>query len=959
MTSNPVSNAPTPESAGDQPQQPRSDVNGVKQGVLWGWAWDPIHPDTRQQLIIEHSLGDSVRVTADQFRQDLLEHKVGDGHHGFTFPLPSSWLTRDGTIQLRFQSSGLPLKRGTLQVCGGRIEQDAEHASHNPADKQHRKAAEKSAALVDACRKIAKLSQAAGRGYARAACRDLSTICLMRGGLTVRKLAAFQQLCLIMRDSGIAPANKIPVHLSEIAEQAFRDTPYWRNSLVHAELLAQSGAVAKAYSLVLGLLSQGRRRTDTYLAAANLTGMGVLGDFAEIDDDLMRERARFDWINAALASNGYNPIEKIEASLKLSLDNITGGATSPQDPVPDQPLISVIIPCFNAEAFLATSIESILKQTEKRMEILLVDDASTDGTREIIAACESRDPRARAIYLDTNRGVYNARNTALAVARGEFVTVQDADDWAHPQRIESHLRQMEQNPGIIASVSQWARCSDNLHFHRRPYSGRFLHMNSASIFFRREPCLEKIGYWDCVRFGADTEYWHRIRTCFGDDAVVEMQGHLLAFGRQRDNSLSQAQATAYHGGKTGCRRAYMHGYLNWHAKISAGQANPRMDFPLPKRPFAIHPRMAPHRPSTDAEFDVVMVSDFRHMGGNTASNLQEIQAQFKAGLRTGLMQVDRYDFPADRPIHPQIQECLDRGMAEWVCHGDTVNTGLAILRFPAIFNEWCAFYPEIHARHLAVIINQPPRRTVGEKPFYCVRRCQHHIEKLFKQPGQWYPIGPAARQSMVEDGFADLLESVDWVNIIDLDPYRNERTGFLTDKPVIGRHSRDDYTKWSPSAAELLQAYPDDPAFKVRILGGADTPAKTLGTLPDNWEVLPFNSVPAEQFLHDIDFFVFFPHPQRIEAFGRNIIEAMAARCLVILPQMFEPLFGDMALYCEPSGVQEIILKYWHDQDAYLKRVESVHAELTRRFSHNTHLRRIAPLVGIKPGTPAAGQSDT
>ena len=136
---------------------------------------------------------------------------------------------------------------------------------------------------------------------------------------------------------------------------------------------------------------------------------------------------------------------------------------------------------------------------------------------------------------------------------------------------------------------------------------------------------------------------------------------------------------------------------------------------------------------------------------------------------------------------------------------------------------------------------------------------------------------------------------------------------------MIGRHGRDAVEKWPSRAADILAAYPDDGAMRVRILGGANVPARTLGRLPDAWEVLEFNSVPPRDFLASLDFFVFFPHEERIEAFGRTIIEAMASGCATILPPVFRPLFGEAALYCAPAEVRDLVMRLYADRSAYLR----------------------------------------
>lgn len=101
-----------------------------------------------------------------------------------------------------------------------------------------------------------------------------------------------------------------------------------------------------------------------------------------------------------------------------------------------QPLISVVMPCFNAAPYVREAVSSVLGQTHNNLELILVDDGSTDGSSETIAELtQQHSPRVR--LLKTNRvGPYPARNAALKVIHGSHVAFLDADDWWQPQTLE-------------------------------------------------------------------------------------------------------------------------------------------------------------------------------------------------------------------------------------------------------------------------------------------------------------------------------------------------------------------------------------------------------------------------------------------------------------------------------------------------------------------------------------------
>lgn len=98
----------------------------------------------------------------------------------------------------------------------------------------------------------------------------------------------------------------------------------------------------------------------------------------------------------------------------------------------NQPLISVIVPIYKAEKYLSVCVESILKQTYRNLEIILVDDASPDMCPQICDEYAANDDRIIVIHKD-NGGVAEARNAGLRAARGELIGFVDADDWLAPE----------------------------------------------------------------------------------------------------------------------------------------------------------------------------------------------------------------------------------------------------------------------------------------------------------------------------------------------------------------------------------------------------------------------------------------------------------------------------------------------------------------------------------------------
>lgn len=109
-------------------------------------------------------------------------------------------------------------------------------------------------------------------------------------------------------------------------------------------------------------------------------------------------------------------------------------------------LVTVVIPAYNAEAFLLQAISSVLSQTHRDLELIVVDDGSTDESREL--ALSISDPRV-SVHTGPNRGPSAARNVGLRQAVGEFVAFLDADDYWLPEKLEKQLSVMEHDPACL------------------------------------------------------------------------------------------------------------------------------------------------------------------------------------------------------------------------------------------------------------------------------------------------------------------------------------------------------------------------------------------------------------------------------------------------------------------------------------------------------------------------------
>lgn len=117
-----------------------------------------------------------------------------------------------------------------------------------------------------------------------------------------------------------------------------------------------------------------------------------------------------------------------------------------------KPLVSIVMPVYNAEAYLADAINSMLKQTYQNFEFIIIDDASTDGSLEMIRKYQkrfSKKIKVVSVKKNLNRGGDHCANLGIAKARGKYIARMDADDISLPQRLEKQVEFLEKNPKVF------------------------------------------------------------------------------------------------------------------------------------------------------------------------------------------------------------------------------------------------------------------------------------------------------------------------------------------------------------------------------------------------------------------------------------------------------------------------------------------------------------------------------
>lgn len=219
------------------------------------------------------------------------------------------------------------------------------------------------------------------------------------------------------------------------------------------------------------------------------------------------------------------------------------------------PLVSVIMPVFNGELYLAEAIDSILSQTFTDFELIIVDDGSEDGSAEIIRAYEKRDGRIQFIQLDENVGTADARNSGLWRSNGKYVTMMDCDDVSLPERLAEQVAFLDSNPdigavGIQARAVNHDRSQDLFDLlvpsqHCLIVLDMFVRHGFvyATPMYRREQLMAVDGHEPKRRTAADRELLGRllwetsIRYANVPKILMLYRRHRLSVGHNRDSKL--------------------------------------------------------------------------------------------------------------------------------------------------------------------------------------------------------------------------------------------------------------------------------------------------------------------------------------------------------------------------------------------------------------------------------------
>ena len=207
------------------------------------------------------------------------------------------------------------------------------------------------------------------------------------------------------------------------------------------------------------------------------------------------------------------------------------------------PLISCVVPVFNGERYLRETLDSILAQTYRVLEIIVADDGSTDGSASVVA-----DYGDKARYLrQANMGAPAARNLGIKAARGDFIAFLDADDLWHSRKLERQMARFEARPELQGSITLvqnfWVAelAQEAAHFRDRFLAKPLPGYHSETLLARRS-LFDTVGPFNPELRHADKTEWF-LRAA-NKQAAIELLPDILVYRRIHKHNTSRSQGDA-------------------------------------------------------------------------------------------------------------------------------------------------------------------------------------------------------------------------------------------------------------------------------------------------------------------------------------------------------------------------------------------------------------------------------
>lgn len=592
------------------------------------------------------------------------------------------------------------------------------------------------------------------------------------------------------------------------------------------------------------------------------------------------ERQWLRTFNEVHAADGLEPIRLRPTTASRSPYQLL---EAPVDDRIDEDPVTVVMSAYRPNRDLLLAVRGVMDQTWANLELLVVDDASPPKFHDLFDEAEAFDPRVRVVRAPRNRGTYEARNLALSLASGRWMTFQDSDDWTHPRRVEHQVRHLQEAPQVLANRSWTLRAFADLTMSFVGYPA--MRLNASSLLFDREQVSKLVGEFDSTRKTGDMELPFRLRAVRPGSVRDLPHPAPLAITQLRPSSLSRDDALP--GWIRWDRLAYRDSYLEWHQQIAGRKLDPVL--PLPSgRPFPLprpswQPDGEPDVPPPD--WDVVVLGDLRPVGDGHKRAMGVARRASHADLHTAVAHAETAQPLVEKrvPLTPELSTAARLGHLGLTDAHEQDGCRLLIITDPT-----CVLHLDdaaLRVRTVLVIADDPAPTAWG------VAAVERRCEELFGVVPAWGgptgvhdgPDGPSPVRRAVPDErwCADDLSVVADVGRLGVaaipgpSPIRRRQLGApIRPFVVVGHHLEDDPRRWPANRDDVRAAYPDELTFtahtegadsldlpvELHCLGRVRTPTRLLGQhkQPPSWSSFAGTTMTLREYLSHIDIWVYF-----------------------------------------------------------------------------------------------------
>jgi hypothetical protein len=346
--------------------------------------------------------------------------------------------------------------------------------------------------------------------------------------------------------------------------------------------------------------------------------------------------------------------------------------------------------------------------------------------------------------------------------------------------------------------------------------------------------------------------------------------------------------------------------------------------------------------------DVLIVGDFRFPGGTSAAIAHELRALRSTKCSVGLYHVNSTYLSVQRTAwHREIAAEVSHGGLHVLPQDADAEASAMFVHSPWILRQIAP--TRLRAAVRILVAHHPPADARGQL-YYDPRVIERHARRAFGGNFIWAPISGVCRDAFDTAGLTFCRLRMDWTNLIFVDDWGAARSRLIGDHPVIGRHSRPRDEKWPATRGALLEVFPTSGDIQVRLMGLSDKMKRLIGAPPDNWQTMEPDEIPVREFLNSIDFFVYFHHPDWVEAYGRTVAEAAAAGCIVILHPYLRRTFGEAGLYCQPGEALDLIRAIAADRARFAAVSARGRVVIDQRFGVTAYLDRLERVLAAARG---------